>query len=76
LGYVDSATLVYFIQRIIDTSVGVIMGLIINYRVARPNYYNNTINEFKKIKCLCKESLKNIFPHKVYKITEKRIIFN
>lgn len=60
LGYVDSAPLVYSIQRIIDTSIGVIMGLIINYSVARPNYYNNTINEFEKIKYLCKESLKNI----------------
>ncbi|WP_270301916.1 FUSC family protein [Terrisporobacter petrolearius] len=60
LGYVDSAPLVYSIQRIIDTSIGVIMGLIINYSVARPNYYNNTINEFEKIKSLCKESLKNI----------------
>jgi len=60
LGYVDSAPLVYSIQRIIDTSIGVIMGLIINYSVARPNYYNNTINEFEKIKYLCKETLKNI----------------
>lgn len=60
LGYVDSAPLVYSIQRTIDTSIGVIMGLIINYSVARPNYYNNTINEFEKIKYLCKESLKNI----------------
>lgn len=60
LGYVDSAPLVYSIQRIIDTSIGVIMGLIINYSVARPNYYNNTMNEFKKIKSLCKENLRNI----------------
>lgn len=60
LGYIDSAPLVYSIQRVIDTSVGVIMGLIVNYSVARPNYYNNIINEFKKIKTLCNESLINI----------------
>ena len=60
LGYINSAPLVYSIQRVIDTSVGVIMGLIINYSVARPNYYDNTMNEFKKIKLQCKESLKNI----------------
>lgn len=60
LGYIDSAPLVYSIQRVIDTSVGVIMGLIINYSVARPNYYDNTMNEFKKIKTLCKETLINI----------------
>lgn len=60
LGYIDSAPLVYSIQRVIDTSVGVIMGLIINYSVARPNYYDNTMNEFKKIKNLCNETLINI----------------
>ncbi|MCC3866018.1 FUSC family protein [Terrisporobacter petrolearius] len=60
LGYVDRAPLLYSIQRIIDTSIGVIMGLIINYSVARPNYYDNTINEFEKIKSLCEESLRNI----------------
>jgi len=60
LGYVDRAPLVYSIQRIIDTSIGVIMGLIINYSVARPNYYNNTINEFEKIRSLCEESVRNI----------------
>lgn len=60
LGYINSAPLVYSIQRVIDTSVGVIMGLIINYSVARPNYYDNTINEFKKIRLQCRESLKNI----------------
>ena len=60
LGYIDSAPLVYSIQRVIDTSVGVIMGLIVNYGVARPNYYDNTMNEFKKIRILCKEILLNI----------------
>ena len=60
LGYIDSAPLVYSIQRVFDTSIGVIMGLIINYSVARPNYYDNTMNVFKNIKFLCNESLKNI----------------
>lgn len=60
LGYINSAPLVYSVQRVIDTSVGVIMGLIINYSVARPNYYDNTMSGFKNIKSLCKESLRNI----------------
>lgn len=60
LGYIQSTPLTYSIQRVIDTSVGVIMGLIINYSVARPNYYDNTMNEFKHIKSLFKENLKNI----------------
>lgn len=60
LGYINSAPLVYSIQRVIDTSVGVIMGLIINYSVARPNYYNNTMNEFKRIRSLSSENLRKI----------------
>lgn len=60
LGYIDSAPLVYSVQRVIDTSVGVIMGLIINYIVARPDYYNSTMDEFIKIKSLFKEHLKSI----------------
>ena len=60
LGYIRSAPLHYLTQRAIDTSVGVVVGLIINYVIARPNYYNNTMNEFKNIKNLCEDSLKNI----------------
>ena len=40
------------------------MGLIINYLVARPNYYLNIINEFRNIKNLCNESLVNIATEK------------
>lgn len=60
LGYINSGPLVYSVQRVIDTSVGVVMGLIINYIVARPNYYNSTMDEFIKIKSLFKENLKSI----------------
>lgn len=60
LGYINSSPLVYSTQRVIDTSIGVIMGLIINYSVARPNYYYNTMNEFRKIKSLLNEGLKNL----------------
>ena len=60
LGYIDSAPLVYSIQRVLDTSVGVIMGLIINYSVARPNYYDNTMKEFIRIKSLFKDHVKSI----------------
>lgn len=60
LGYINSTPLVYSVQRVIDTSVGVIMGLIINYIVARPNYYNSAMDEFIKIKSLFKENIKFI----------------
>lgn len=60
LGYINSDPVTYSIQRVIDTSVGVIMGLIINYSVARPNYYDNTVKEFTKIKSLFKECIRLI----------------
>lgn len=64
LGYINSEPLTYSFQRILDTSIGVIMGLIINYIMARPNYYNNTMNEFIKIKELFKENVRHIVVHK------------
>lgn len=64
LGYINSDPVTYSIQRVIDTSVGVIMGLIINYSVARPNYYDNTIKEFTDIKCLFEERIKIIASNK------------
>ncbi|WP_455538103.1 FUSC family protein [Terrisporobacter sp.] len=60
LGYINSEPLTYSLQRIFDTSIGVIMGLIINYVMARPNYYNNTMNEFTTIKKLFKENVRSI----------------
>ena len=56
----ENNPLQYSLFRTWDTSIGVIMGLIINYVMARPNYYNNTMNEFIKIKELFKENVRNI----------------
>jgi uncharacterized membrane protein YgaE (UPF0421/DUF939 family) len=39
----------YSFHRVIDTSVGVIIGVVVNYLIARPNYLGKTINEFKNI---------------------------
>ena len=39
----------YSIHRVIDTSVGVVIGVVTNYLIARPNYLDKTINEFKNI---------------------------
>lgn len=60
LGYIDSGPLAYSIQRVMDTFVGVIMGLIVNYSFARPNYYNNTMREFTQIKALFKSYVKSL----------------
>lgn len=39
----------YSIHRVIDTSVGVVIGVVTNYLILRPNYLGKTINEFKNI---------------------------
>lgn len=39
----------YSVHRVIDTSVGVVIAVLINYLIARPNYLDKTINEFKNI---------------------------
>ncbi|MEG2787005.1 MAG: aromatic acid exporter family protein [Romboutsia sp.] len=39
----------YSFHRVIDTSVGVVIGVVINYLIARPNYLDKTIHEFKNI---------------------------
>ena len=38
LGIIDSAPAHYAISRVIDTSVGVVIGIVINYILARPDY--------------------------------------
>ena len=60
LGYIQSTPFVYSTQRVFDTAIGVIMGLIINYVMARPNYHDNTMNEFKAIVSLFKINVKKI----------------
>ena len=60
LGYIRTTPFLYSTQRVFDTAIGVVMGLVINYIMARPNYHNNTLNEFKKIEQLCKECLQKI----------------
>lgn len=49
LGVGTSNPVYYSIHRVIDTSVGVIIGVVINYLIAKPNYLKKTIIEFKNI---------------------------
>ena len=48
LGNIGGNVAAFSISRVIDTSVGVVFGVVINYLLARPNYLENTITEFKK----------------------------
>lgn len=48
LGVGNSDPVYYSLHRVLDTSVGVLFGVLVNYYVARPNYLNSVIDEFKK----------------------------
>lgn len=52
LGIIDSNPAEYSFFRVLDTSIGVIVGVLINYCIVRPNYLHSTINEFKEIERL------------------------
>ncbi|MGL4797614.1 MAG: FUSC family protein [Paraclostridium sp.] len=49
LGVGNSNPIEYSIYRVIDTSVGVLIGIIVNYFVARPDYTKDILNEFREI---------------------------
>lgn len=49
-GTVETSLLALSVSRVIDTSVGVAIGVWINYAVARPNHVNNIYNDFNKVK--------------------------
>ena len=49
LGIIDSNPAQYSFFRVLDTSIGVVIGIFINYILARPDYLDSTINEFKEI---------------------------
>lgn len=49
LGVGTSNPIEYSIYRVVDTSVGVLIGIIVNYFVARPDYTKDILNEFREI---------------------------
>lgn len=56
LGVITSNPAYYSVHRIIDTSVGVIIGVLVNYLLARPNYVEsaeNHLNKMERISKLC-----------------------
>lgn len=58
LGVIDSNPIDYSFQRVFDTSVGVLVGILVNL-IGRPNYYRNCSNEIEKIQKLIEKSLEN-----------------
>lgn len=49
LGRVEGSAALYSISRVIDTSVGVVIGVLVNYLIIRPDYLEGTINEINRV---------------------------
>ena len=58
LGNISSEPGYYAIHRVIDTSVGVVFGVLVNYIFARPNYLKHTVDEFVKMENISKDFIK------------------
>lgn len=62
MGFLDSSpAIVYSFHRILDTCVGVIIAIIINFSLARPNYLKSLYSSFEKIE----NSIDNYLKYKV-----------
>ncbi len=59
LGIIDSAPAHYAISRVIDTSVGVVIGITINYILARPDYCEITGKSLENAKKVVKECVRS-----------------
>ncbi|MDB8793243.1 aromatic acid exporter family protein [Romboutsia sp. 1001216sp1] len=57
LGVINSSPAEYSFFRVLDTSIGVVVGVFINYILARPDYLDTTKNDFQSIEKLTKEFL-------------------
>ena len=64
LGIITSNPAYYATHRVIDTSVGVVIGVLINYILARPDYVESTTRHLSKIEKIAKESLHSKIIHK------------
>lgn len=49
LGVGTASPIEYSVHRVIDTSAGVLIGILVNYFVARPDYTKDILKEFKEI---------------------------
>ena len=58
LGVIDTSPIDYSLQRVFDTSIGVLIGILVNL-IGRPDYYENSISEIDKIENMIEKSLEN-----------------
>lgn len=63
IGIQDHDPLSYSILRTTDTSIGIIVGILVNYFVAQPNYLSRLTAEIEKIELITTDLVKNILIH-------------
>lgn len=67
MGFSDSTpAITHSFNRILETCVGVIMALVINFSVARPNYLNLLYNKFEELE----NRIKDFLDYKILKETK------
>lgn len=59
LGIIESNPAYYSIHRVLDTSVGVVIGVIINYVLARPDYLELTDKSLNNARKITRECVKS-----------------
>lgn len=59
----DQDPLIYSLLRTTDTSIGIIVGILVNYYIAQPNYLGRLTDEIEKIELMTIELVKNILIH-------------
>ncbi len=58
LGVITESPAIYSMHRVLDTSIGVVIGVIVNYILARPDYFERTISHVSKIEEIIEEYIK------------------
>lgn len=69
-GIQDQHPLIYSILRTIDTSIGIVVGILVNYFIAQPNYLKNLTNEIETIEEMTKNLVNSILIHKEIEVSE------
>ena len=56
----EEGLILYTLMRVLDTSIGLVIGVIVNYFIAQPNYLKDLTLEINKIHNLTKETINNL----------------
>lgn len=73
IGDIDSTLVAYSVNRVIDTSVGVIIGVVVNYTLARPKHTNNIHADLLAIESIVSQYLDYKIFHKKNKYSTKAL---